>query len=267
MVSPTTFRTEGLTVRYGGVLALDAVSITVEPGEFAGLIGPNGAGKTTFIDSVTGYARATGRVMLGDVDITSMAAHQRVGAGIGRTFQSLELFEDLTVVENVLVSTERARWWAPLTEFVRPRTSSRLPADVEEVLDLVGLTDRMDAYPPDLSLGERKLICVARALATNPSFLLLDEPAAGLDSDAGLVLGRQLKSIAQRGVSILLVDHDLSLILDVCERINVLDFGKLIAAGTAAEVRRDPAVIAAYLGEDVDSTPEAYDAAPTESVR
>ncbi|MBM7365807.1 ABC transporter ATP-binding protein [Gordonia hydrophobica] len=253
MTRPGAFRTEDLTVRYGGVLALDSVSITVEPGEFAGLIGPNGAGKTTFIDSVTGYAKASGKVELGGIDVLPLAAHARVAAGVSRTFQSLELFEDLTVAENVLVSTENARWWSPIVEFVRPRTSTMLSSAVEEVLDLVGLTAHLDAYPPDLSLGERKLVSVARALATEPALLLLDEPAAGLDSDASLVLGRQLQSIAERGVSILLVDHDLSLILDVCERINVLDFGRLIASGTADEVRNDPAVVAAYLGEDIDT--------------
>jgi ABC-type branched-subunit amino acid transport system ATPase component len=254
MTPPSAFRTEDLSVRYGGLVALDSVSITVQQGEFAGLIGPNGAGKTTFIDAVTGFAKSTGRVTLGDTEIHRLSPHRRVSAGISRTFQSLELFEDLTVRENVLVSTERSHWWSPVAEFVRPRTSSRIAGVVEEVLDLVGLANHMEAFPPDLSLSQRKLVSVARSLATEPHFLLLDEPAAGLDSDASLALGRELKRVAERGVAILLVDHDISLILDVCERINVLDFGKLIASGPTAEVKEDPAVLAAYLGEDVDPT-------------
>ncbi|MER5672606.1 ABC transporter ATP-binding protein [Pseudonocardia alni] len=247
-----TFVTEDLTVRYGGLTALHGVSITVEPGEFAGLIGPNGAGKTTFIDAVTGFTPATGRVTLGDVAMLPLPAHRRVGAGLSRTFQNLELFEDLTVRENVLVATERSHWWSPVAEFVRP-VSSRLSEVVEEVLDLVGLAGHVDAYPPDLSLSARKLVSVARALAGRPSVLLLDEPAAGLDSDASLALGEQLRRVAASGVSVLLVDHDMDLVLRTCERINVLDFGKLIASGPTAQVREDPAVVAAYLGHADDA--------------
>lgn len=251
MTSGSTFRTENLSVRYGGLVALDAVSITVEPGEFAGLIGPNGAGKTTFIDAVTGFAKATGTVSMGGTQLLPMPAYRRVEAGVSRTFQSLELFEDLTVRENVLVSTEGSRWWSPAVEFVKPRRAARITGVVEEVLDLVGLGEHMEAFPPDLSLSQRKLVSVARALATGPQMLLLDEPAAGLDSDASLALGRELQRVADQGIAILLVDHDISLILDVCERINVLDFGKLIASGPTDQVKNDPAVLAAYLGQDV----------------
>jgi ABC-type branched-subunit amino acid transport system ATPase component len=249
-----TFKTEGLSVRYGGLVALDNVSITVEPGEFAGLIGPNGAGKTTFIDAVTGFAKATGRVQLGDVEVGPLSAHRRVKAGVTRTFQSLELFEDLTIRENVLVATEDSSWWSPAVEFIRPRKSSRLAETVEEVLELVNLSGHTDAYPPDLSLSQRKLVCVARALATGPKLLLLDEPAAGLDSDASLALGEELRRIADRGISILLVDHDMDLVLEVCERISVLNFGKLIASGPTSEVREDADVVTAYLGGGADES-------------
>jgi ABC-type branched-subunit amino acid transport system ATPase component len=250
----TTFRTEDLSVRYGGLVALDQVSITVEPGEFAGLIGPNGAGKTTFIDAVTGFAKSTGRVRLGEQEIGNVGPHKRVRAGVSRTFQSLELFEDLTIRENVLVATERSPWWSPAWEMVRPKTSTRLAETVEEVLDMVNLTGHTDAYPPDLSLSQRKLVSVARALATRPKLLLLDEPAAGLDSDASLALGKELQRIADRGVSILLVDHDMDLVLEVCERISVLNFGTLIASGPTAEIREDAAVVTAYLGGGEDET-------------
>ncbi|CAM3306114.1 ABC transporter ATP-binding protein [Nocardioides dubius] len=243
------FRTESLSVRYGGLVALDAVSITVRPGELAGLIGPNGAGKTTFIDAVTGFTPTTGRVLLGERELQRLPAHKRVSSGISRTFQSLELFEDLSIRENVLVSTEESSWLAPLREFVVPRRGDKV-RKVREVLELVGLDGVEDAYPPDLSLAERKLVCVARALATDPSLLLLDEPAAGLDSDASLELGAQLRKVADSGVSILLVDHDMDLVLEFCESLSVLNFGKLIATGPTAEVRNDEAVLTAYLGAD-----------------
>jgi ABC-type branched-subunit amino acid transport system ATPase component len=263
MTGVAQFQTENLTVRYGGVTALDRVSMRVEAGQFAGLIGPNGAGKTTFIDAVTGFAKASGRILLDGRDLLPLPAHRRVAAGIGRTFQSLELFEDLTIRENVLVASEDSRWWSPVVEFVNPRVSGRLSDRVEETLELVGLSSHTDAYPPDLSLSQRKLVCVARALATRPRFLLLDEPAAGLDSDASLALGRELQKVAASGVAILLVDHDMDLVMQVCETIAVLNFGRLIALGPAAAVRNDTAVVEAYLGqEDEGNERESSDAVP-----
>jgi len=237
-----------LTVRFGGVTAVDNVTATVEEGQFVGLIGPNGAGKTTFIDAVTGLVGAGGSIKFGGEELSKRPAFQRIRAGLGRTFQSLELFEDLTVRENLLAAAEPAPWWAPVIDLFRPRADASVSADVDEALQLVGLTDCADAYPPDLSLGQRKLVTVARALARRPKMLLLDEPAAGLDSEESQELGRELKQLQERGITIFLVDHDMDLVLGVCDFIYVLEFGKLIASGTPSEIRTDERVIHAYLG-------------------
>jgi ABC-type branched-subunit amino acid transport system ATPase component len=237
-----------LTVRFGGVTAVDNVTATVAQGQFVGLIGPNGAGKTTFIDAVTGLVGAHGSVRFAGEEIGKRPAYQRIRAGLGRTFQSLELFEDLTVRENLLAAAEPAPWWAPITDLFRPRADATASEGVDEALALVGLEGFADAYPPDLSLGQRKLVTVARALSRRPQMLLLDEPAAGLDSGESQELGRELKQLQERGITIFLVDHDMDLVLGVCDHIYVLEFGKLIASGTPAEIRADERVIHAYLG-------------------
>jgi len=237
-----------LTVRFGGVTAVDNVTANVEAGQFVGLIGPNGAGKTTFIDAVTGLVGTGGSIKFSGNEIANIPAYQRIRAGLGRTFQSLELFEDLTVRENLLAAAEPAPWWAPVVDLFRPRADAKVSGDVDEALELVGLQDYADAYPPDLSLGQRKLVTVARALARRPKMLLLDEPAAGLDSEESQELGRELKQLQERGITIFLVDHDMDLVLGVCDYIYVLEFGKLIASGTPTEIRADERVIHAYLG-------------------
>ena len=242
-----------LTVRFGGVTAVDNVTATVDEGQFVGLIGPNGAGKTTFIDAVTGLVGTQGSVKFGGDEIANIPAYQRIRAGLGRTFQSLELFEDLTVRENLLAAAEPAPWWAPVTDLFRPRADAAASANVDEALAAVGLDEFADAYPPDLSLGQRKLVTVARALARQPKMLLLDEPAAGLDSGESQELGKELKQLQDRGITIFLVDHDMDLVLGVCDYIYVLEFGKLIASGTPAEIRADERVIHAYLGVEDES--------------
>jgi ABC-type branched-subunit amino acid transport system ATPase component len=254
---------QDLTVRFGGVTAVDGVDATVEEGRFVGLIGPNGAGKTTFIDAVTGLVGASGSVRFDGAEIGNRPAYQRVRAGIGRTFQSLELFEDLTIRENLLAAAEPAPWWAPVTDMFRPRADPAAAEAVQEALGLVGLEDSAAAYPPDLSLGQRKLVTVARALARRPKLLLLDEPAAGLDSGESQELGRELKQLQERGITIFLVDHDMDLVLGVCDYIYVLEFGKLIASGPPAEIRTDERVIHAYLGVE-DESGEWHDIAEEE---
>jgi ABC-type branched-subunit amino acid transport system ATPase component len=239
---------QDLTVRFGGVTAVDGVTASIEEGQFVGLIGPNGAGKTTFIDAVTGLVGAEGSVRFGGDEIANRPAYQRIRAGLGRTFQSLELFEDLTVRENLLAAAEPAPWWAPVIDLFRPRADTAASASVDEALEAVGLAEFAEAYPPDLSLGQRKLVTVARALARQPKMLLLDEPAAGLDSGESQELGGELKQLQERGITIFLVDHDMDLVLGVCDYIYVLEFGKLIASGTPAEIRADERVIHAYLG-------------------
>ncbi len=224
-----------LSVRYGGVVAVDRVSLDVRPGTVVGLIGPNGAGKTSVIDAITGFARSDGVVSISGDGLGSMAPHRRVKRGLVRTFQALELYDDLSVEENVSV----AAFAATLTE--RADTVAR-------ALDLVGIAELRDRPAGDLSQGQRQLVSIARAMAAQPSVLLLDEPAAGLDSTESQWLGERIRAIADTGTGVLLVDHDVALVLGLCDHLYVLDFGRLIAEGDPAAIRADRAVAEAYLG-------------------
>ena len=238
----------GLGVSYGGVRAVEAVDLTVAAGRVVGLIGPNGAGKTSTIDALTGYhPPSAGSIVFDGRDITRMRPHLRARSGLVRTFQSVELFDDLSVDENLLVAADHVGVLAALRDLLLPvRQPSR--DDVDWALDLCGLRDVADRRPTELSHGRRKLVGVARALARRPKLVLLDEPAAGLDTDESLELGRRLRTLPEAGVSVLLVDHDMGLVLSVCDEVVVLDFGRRIAHGTPDEIRADPAVVAAYLG-------------------
>jgi branched-chain amino acid transport system ATP-binding protein len=236
-----------MTVTYGGVHANDGVDLAVEKGQFVGLIGANGGGKTTFIDAITGFAPInSGSVRFDSEDITTLSPTDRARRGLVRTFQSLELFDDLTVRDNLLVACERPR-------LRRPLDILRGGGDVEErvqwALAIVGLEDFSDRRPEDLPHGQRKLVGVARALAASPKLVLLDEPAAGLDADESAELAKKLRSLLDHGISLLLIDHDMSLVLSVCQLVYVLDFGKIITVGTPAEIRSSDAVITAYLGD------------------
>jgi ABC-type branched-subunit amino acid transport system ATPase component/branched-subunit amino acid ABC-type transport system permease component len=231
---------ENLTVRYGGVIAVDEVGLRVAARSVVGLIGPNGAGKTSVIDAVTGFAPATGRVTLAGDVVSGLPPHVLVRRGLARTFQSVELYDDLTVEENVSVSVLSAQ----------PRMRR---AAVARALEAVGIPELRDRDAGELSQGERQLVSIARACAASPRILLLDEPAAGLDTSESVWLGERIRAIALSGTGVLLVDHDVALVLRVCDYVYVLDFGRVIAEGDPATIRSNPAVVEAYLGRVHDT--------------
>jgi ABC-type branched-subunit amino acid transport system ATPase component/ABC-type branched-subunit amino acid transport system permease subunit len=236
--NPTVLKIDGMSVRFGGVHAVEDVSLAIREGELVGLIGPNGAGKTTMIDAMTGFVTGTGTVVLGDRDLRGLSAYDRARAGLTRTWQSTELFDDLSVFENLTVAA---------------RESGVTEDDAKQTLAVVGMDWAAEAEPSQLSSGQRKLVGVARALVAKPKLLCLDEPAAGLDSTESRELGVTLRRLADQGQSMLLIEHDMGLVLGICDRVVVLEFGKVIAEGTPEEVRRDPTVIAAYLGASMES--------------
>lgn len=248
MARDAALEVSSLSVRYGGVLAVDDVSLTVAGGEIVGLIGSNGAGKSSLVDAVTGFTPTTGKVLLNGRPISGLPAHRRARLGLARTWQSLELFTDLTVLENVVVASRQLTWRSVLADLVRPGRA--LPdGSARAALGAVGLSALADRDTSELSHGQRKLLGVARALASGSTVVLLDEPAAGLDTDESLTLGRRLRGVADRGVAVLLIDHDLDLVMRWCDRVYVLELGRLLAQGTPAQVRADARVRTAYLGQ------------------
>jgi sulfate-transporting ATPase len=262
-VNGRALRLEDVSVRFGGVVALDQLTLTVSPGEVVGLIGPNGAGKTTALDAATGFHRRHGgRVWLGDREVTRWATARRARAGLGRSFQSLELFESMTVRDNLLSAADRRDLPAYLLNLLVPERRRRpLPPVVDATVREFDLEDDLDRPVAELPFGRRRLVSVARAVAMTPSILLLDEPAAGLDRRESAELGRLTRRLAQDwGMAVLVVEHDMELVFELCDRVAVLDFGRLIADGPPGDVRRDAAVRAAYLG---DVEPEVDAAAGT----
>ncbi len=251
------FSAAGVQVSFGGVRAVAGVDLEIAPGELVGLIGPNGAGKTTFIDAVTGFVKYQGTVRLGGATLDGLRPHARAQRGLARTWQTVELFDDLSVRENLTVAARDGKAAAPAPGEATPRTSRVRArwkgndigdAEVDEVLELLDLKAVADAMPWELSQAERKRAGVGRALVARPRLLCLDEPAAGLDVRQSREFGELLPGIARNGTAILLVDHDMGLVLSVCDRVVVLDAGSVIAQGTPAQIRGDENVIAAYLG-------------------
>jgi len=238
----------GVSVRFGGITALSGVDLEVGRGTITGLIGPNGAGKTTLFNVITGVVSpVAGRVVLDTVDITGWARHRRGRAGVARTFQRLELFTGLTVRDNL-----RAAWEASVPGAVLGRRRREGREVVDSVLERLDLTSLSDRVAGQLSTGQGRLVELGRALAVQPRLLLLDEPSSGLDQGEtehfrDVLLGAVGREDGEPAV--LLVEHDVALVMEVCDRITVLDFGERIAEGTPEEVRHDPRVVAAYLGE------------------
>ena len=234
-------------VRYGGVQALDGVSCGVDAGEIAAVIGPNGAGKTTLLNAISGLTPLqNGQVLLDGRDLAPQSAHRRARMGLARTLQGVDLFEGLTVRENLLLM-------ARISENNRRPPAAPMPVGerVTAAAGFLGLTDELERQVTDLPGGRQRLVDIAAALCLRPRCLLLDEPAAGAGPAESVALGRLLLRIREvLGLGILLVEHDVQLVLDIADYIYVLDFGRLIAEGTPAEIRRDPTVIAAYLGEE-----------------
>jgi ABC-type branched-subunit amino acid transport system ATPase component len=243
-------------VRYGGVTALDSAELRVESGHVVGLIGPNGAGKTTLLDAVTGFTvPSTGTVLLDGRDITRWSPGRRARAGLGRSFQGVELFEELSVADNLLVAADDQSTWRFLVDPVRPGRASSTPT-MRRVVDALELGGILDAMPGELPSGTSRLVGVARALVAEPSILFLDEPAAGLDPHETAELGELIRRIADEWrIGVVLVEHDVPLVLGVCDHIVVLDFGRGIAAGPPEQIRHDPAVVQAYLGTTHDDVP------------
>ncbi len=230
----------GITVRFGGNIALRDVDFIGEPGKITGLIGPNGAGKTTLFNVITGLlSPSSGEVRIGGRDVTRLAPFRRARHGLARTFQRLELWGQLSVRENVAVAADIYESWSSDTVD---------EAEIDALITRVGLGEQADERSDSLPTGQARLVEIARALATRPRVLLLDEPASGLDERETTQLGALLRSLRDENMTIVLVEHDMAVVMNVCDRVSVLDFGEIIADGTPAEVRSDDAVLSAYLG-------------------
>jgi branched-chain amino acid transport system permease protein len=241
----TVLDVKGLSKYFGGLKAVDEVDIAVRRGSVHALIGPNGSGKTTTLNVLSGLYKATaGRVVLDGTDVTEMPPHQRAAAGLGRTFQNIRLFRSMTALENVVIGTER-----PGNGLIG-HGEDALNARAMSALTFVGLGSRANELISSFSYGHQRLIEIARALAANPTLLLLDEPAAGLNSSEKLALHELLERIAAQGLTILIIDHDMTLVSEAAQHITVLNFGRRIADGESMAVLRHPDVVSAYLGSD-----------------
>ena len=260
-------RCQDVTVRFGGVVAVNSVSLTIPPASIVGLVGPNGAGKSTLFSVLSGLRRPNaGRVVFDGTDITRASAQRRARLGLARTFQHPEVFSGLTVREHIVlahrISTRRSRIWSDMVTARGFRSSDREEVRrVDTLLEALSLT-RVAAHPvAALSLGTTRLVEIARALAANPTVLLCDEPSSGLDGQETAQVAEIFRVTVERhGISLLLVEHDMSLVLELCDYVNVLDFGTMIASGTPSQIRADPAVHAAYLGEEAPYLGEEKDA-------
>ena len=251
---PALLETRGLTVRFGGHLAVSELDLDVAAGRVTGLIGPNGAGKTTTFNMISGVLRPSGgTVRLGGQDVSRVGTHKRARLGVGRTFQRLEIFSSMTVRENVKVGAEIRQGWSRTTPSGRQMLAPEgddpsLDEEVDLLLERVGLSAMADVSASQLPTGQARLVELARSLAIRPRVLLLDEPASGLDDSETAEFGALLLELAASGLAIFLVEHDVPLVMRVCSHIYVLDFGQVIASGSPEAIQRDETVLDAYLG-------------------
>ncbi|NJD91805.1 MAG: ABC transporter ATP-binding protein [Geobacter sp.] len=243
-----------LTQRFGGITALEDISFAVKKGQITGVIGPNGAGKTTLFNIVTGiYTQTSGSVSLEGADISSLPAEKLAPKGLVRTFQNIELFGNMTVLENVMLGLHTGSSSGLLAcMFKMPwhlREERQIRTAALEWLDYCGIADLADQKASNLSFGKGRLLEIARAMAVKPRILLMDEPAAGLNNRETVELAKLIRRIRESGVTVVLVEHDMELVMDICDRIIVLNLGRKLAEGTPREIQENSAVIAAYLGE------------------